>query len=492
MDNPKHIGTGLNKLKNKANKVLGLAKDQIKDMNFKNIKSKGITLKNINLRIALTGLMIVCIVALSVTGYKINRIKTKAFHVYLGEDKVGTVRNEEDVVLVMNSLQKELSDTYNMEVVLKKDIEFKETNVKDDIITSSDEMKNEIKSKMSFLVQGYALEIDGAEVGALGKKEEIESLIKRVKEPYEVELEEGIKVKEIKMLENIEIVKKEMPLYKIGNEENLYNHLLTSSEEIRIHMVEVGESLWTISKIYNMPVDDLISANPDKNPEKIQIGDEIKLIIPKSMLTVATVLEVEYTERINYESEIEYNDNMYKNEKKTKIKGENGLAKIVASEIKHNGVLIEKEIIKEEIIESPIDEIIVRGTKEVPKTIATGAFLMPTRGRVSSRYGMRNGRMHRGLDIAASTGTAIKAADGGKVVFTGYKGAYGNMVEVDHGNGYKTRYAHCSKILVKTGTKVHKGQHIANVGNTGRSTGPHLHLEILKNGSNQNPGKYVN
>jgi len=116
---------------------------------------------------------------------------------------------------------------------------------------------------------------------------------------------------------------------------------------------------------------------------------------------------------------------------------------------------------------------------------------MPTRGRISSRYGMRNGRMHRGLDIAAPTGTAIKAADGGKVIFTGRKGNFGNLVEIDHGNGYVTRYAHCSSINVKTGEKVYKGQVIAKVGSTGRSTGPHLHFEVLKNGRNQNPSGHV-
>lgn len=99
--------------------------------------------------------------------------------------------------------------------------------------------------------------------------------------------------------------------------------------------------------------------------------------------------------------------------------------------------------------------------------------------------------MHRGLDIANSLGSSINAADGGTVIFSGYKGTYGYLVEIDHGNGYKTRYAHCSKLLVNKGDKVYKGQKIANVGNTGRSTGPHLHLEVLKSGVHQNPINYV-
>ena len=123
--------------------------------------------------------------------------------------------------------------------------------------------------------------------------------------------------------------------------------------------------------------------------------------------------------------------------------------------------------------------------------MATGVFAMPTRGRFSSGYGSRWGRMHRGIDIAAKTGTPINAADGGKVTFAGRQSGYGYMVEIDHENGYKTRYAHCSKLFVSKGDRVYKGEHIANVGNTGRSTGSHLHFEVLKNGVHVNPSKYV-
>lgn len=256
-------------------------------------------------------------------------------------------------------------------------------------------------------------------------------------------------------------------------------------------MVEVGESLWTIAKIYNMSVDDLIAANPEKNPEKLQIGDEIKLLVPKSLLTVETIEEVQYTEKTDYEIKVEYDNNMYKTEKKIKTKGSEGESEYIAKITKHNGIVVEKEILKEEIIKKPVDELVVQGTKELPKTAATGVFLMPTRGSISSRYGMRNGRMHRGLDIAARTGTPIKAADGGKVTYVGWKGTYGNLVEINHGNGYVTRYAHCSTINVRRGDRVYKGQVIAKVGSTGRSTGSHLHFEVLRNGRNQNPANYV-
>jgi murein DD-endopeptidase MepM/ murein hydrolase activator NlpD len=92
---------------------------------------------------------------------------------------------------------------------------------------------------------------------------------------------------------------------------------------------------------------------------------------------------------------------------------------------------------------------------------------------------------------ANSVGTNIYASDGGKVIWAGKKGNYGYCVIIDHENGYQTYYAHCSKLLVKKGERVYQGQHIAEMGKTGRVTGTHLHFEIRYNGKTQNPLKYV-
>lgn len=128
--------------------------------------------------------------------------------------------------------------------------------------------------------------------------------------------------------------------------------------------------------------------------------------------------------------------------------------------------------------------------------------LMPTEKpvegvSVGSRFGFRidpiNGRsaLHTGLDFPAETGTPILAAAGGVVVVQEYHLAYGNMVEVDHGNDLITRYAHASKVLVKKGDIVKRGQKIAEVGTTGRSTGPHLHFEVLVSGVPQDPQRFL-
>ncbi|MMZ59040.1 Murein hydrolase activator NlpD precursor [compost metagenome] len=109
---------------------------------------------------------------------------------------------------------------------------------------------------------------------------------------------------------------------------------------------------------------------------------------------------------------------------------------------------------------------------------------------LSSSYGERWGRTHKGIDLVSSD-RSILAADEGVVVFTGTKSGYGNCIIIDHKNGYETLYGHLSKISVKEGQVVEKGTEIGVMGNTGRSTGTHLHFEIHKDGSVQNPMKYL-
>ncbi|PID49602.1 MAG: peptidase M23 [Proteobacteria bacterium] len=125
------------------------------------------------------------------------------------------------------------------------------------------------------------------------------------------------------------------------------------------------------------------------------------------------------------------------------------------------------------------------------------SFSPVNKGYISSRFGSRrdpfNGRMrqHRGLDFAGPKGTDIYSVAGGVVSFVGRRGGYGKVVEVDHGSGFLSRYAHLNEVLVENGTVVTKGSRIAAMGSTGRSTGSHLHLEILQNGEPVDPEQYL-
>lgn len=121
------------------------------------------------------------------------------------------------------------------------------------------------------------------------------------------------------------------------------------------------------------------------------------------------------------------------------------------------------------------------------------SFIRPVSGTLTSRFGYRWGRGHKGIDIGAPKGTTIYAAASGTVASTttGWGGGYGNHLIISHGNGVQTLYGHCTTLLVKAGQKVSQGQAIATVGNTGNSYGNHLHFEVRVNGVAQNPQNYV-
>lgn len=279
----------------------------------------------------------------------------------------------------------------------------------------------------------------------------------------------------------------------LKTKEEALNYIVKGTKEETFHQVAKGENFWTIASLYNVTVNSLVSANPDIKPERIQIGQKISLTVPRPLITVVTVEEAQYVENIQYAIEYKDDSSIYKGESRTTKSGKSGEREVVAKIIKSNGIEKNRVVISENITKEPVTKIVAKGTKNPPPKIGTGTFARPTsRGVVTSGFGYRWGRRHNGLDIGMPIGTTVKAADGGVVIFAGTKSGYGKVVYIDHGANKVSIYAHNSALTVKKGDKVFKGQQIARSGNTGISTGPHLHFEIRVNGTPVNPTKYVN
>ena len=141
-----------------------------------------------------------------------------------------------------------------------------------------------------------------------------------------------------------------------------------------------------------------------------------------------------------------------------------------------------------------IEKLEIDTTEAISNINGIKIATLPTSGMISSRYGSASSirsSSHTGLDIASAVGTPIKVVANGTVTYAAYSGSYGYLVKVDHGNGVETWYAHTNKMYVKVGQEVKAGDVIATVGNTGNSTGPHLHLEVRINGQHVNPQKYL-
>ena len=181
----------------------------------------------------------------------------------------------------------------------------------------------------------------------------------------------------------------------------------------------------------------------------------------------------------------------YETETKEMTSKEEAIAKLYVEKPK---IEVAKKSSKKSARYTATGQVNTKGTTSSGKANLGISLIRPISGIITSRFGARSSirsSSHTGLDISAPTGTPISAAASGTVTFSGYKGSYGNMLVISHGNGVQTYYAHCSKLYVSAGTKVTQGQKVAAVGSTGNSTGPHLHLEIRVNGVAYNPQNYV-
>jgi len=203
------------------------------------------------------------------------------------------------------------------------------------------------------------------------------------------------------------------------------------------HSVRAGDSAWVIARRYNISVDDLIDANGLSEDGRIRPGQ--RLTIP-------------------------------------------GRRAPAGSDVAVRGARSRADDATPRANDIDVDE---------PRAPRRAGFIWPSRGVLTSRFGMRYRRHHNGIDIASPTGTAIYAARDGVVTFAGRRGRYGLVVYIDHGDGYTTVYGHASSIHVKLGERVGRGGLIARVGCTGSCTGSHLHFEVHEGGRPVNPLKYL-
>ncbi len=444
----------------------------------------------VNKRFIATGFMsIICLFIVIVAGLN---FLTSFEYSYNGR-ALGMVKRQEDVLKIVDIVSEQLSKEHNAEIFIDRnqDITFKRIISVNQTVDDTEEVLKKLTYMKNMNAKGCAIYINGKRAAILDNKKTAEGIISQIKSMYVSAADES-KYEKIGFKEEIKIKKIATKLGHLQNPDDVMNKLLTGAEHNEIHVVVAGETLSTIAKNYGITLTELKEANPNINPERLNIGQELIMNKPAPMLTIQTVEVATYIEPIPYETVVTETDSLYKGDKKVKVQGVNGERSVTARITKENGIQVASVELASEKIKDPITEQVQKGTKERPATVGSGKFIYPVSGaRLTSKYGKRWGRMHWGIDLATSVGTRISASDGGLVIYAGYSGSYGNVVKIDHGNGYTTVYAHCSKLLVKKGDRVYQGQHIANVGNTGRSTGPHCHFEIQVNGAAKNPLNYL-
>ena len=404
--------------------------------------------------------------------------------------ELGTVATEEEARMAQASVEQSISSVLGYDYTVADHVSYTSNLAFRSAIVDESVLEEAISENLDVVEHGYELYVGGEFIGATQTEGAFDELLQQVAAPYRNE-----NTVSIDFVEGVEIREADLPVERFTNLADAALLLNGTKEGEVTYTVEKGDVWSVIAQDNNMTNDELLVLNPGYDIDKLQIGDVLLISNAVPYLTVISVQMEYYIADIPYEVEYVDDDSMYIGDTRIITKGEYGSADTVARVTYEGTEEVERIIESETVLTQPVTEVQARGTQERPTWLPTGSFRWPTSGTLSSKYGYRNifggTSFHGGIDIANSKGTDIVAADGGEVIFAGWSSGYGYLVEIDHLNGYVTYYGHNSSLLVSVGDKVYKGQHIAEMGATGRVTGTHCHFEVRKNGERQNPLNYL-
>ena len=359
-------------------------------------------------------------------------------------------------------------------------------------VESREEFTDNLSDELGLVEYAYVLYIDGEPVAATTFPNALEEMLEQLKKSYIT-----ANTVDSYFVENVEIKQEYTDASLVMNLGNIAEILnATKSGEVT-YTVEAGDSYYYIAELYDMSVDDLLDMNPGYDPKLLRVGDVLTISNAVPYLTVVDVERQNYVQDVPYQVEYQDDNTMYQGDYKVLSPGVYGKADVTANVTYINGEETDRQVVASVTLSEPVTETQARGTIPRPTWFPTGSFRWPCSGSITSYFGRRNtgirgaSTYHEGIDIANSYGTAIYAADGGTVSYSGWRSGFGYLVIIDHGNGYQTYYGHNSSLLVSTGEHVYKGQQIARMGSTGISSGNHCHFGIKINGTFVNPLNYL-
>ena len=407
---------------------------------------------------------------------------------------VGQVASKSVVTEAMNEAQEAAEAAYGLDVVaVYNTVEVKAVhNIAKDTLTE-EEVAAVINEQVDWVAAGATLNVNNGEYKfTVATVEDGQAVLDKLKESALANQGDAT-IKSVEFLEDVTLESGNVKIGDVQTPAEIVATVQAGKEAIKTHTVAKGESFWTVAKNHGVTVSELQKLNPDVNPDRLKIGQVLNLTWLEPLINVVVVKEVTVEESIAYATEYKETANLYRGETQVVKKGTNG-KKMVTYEVKEtSGAVVEKTTLNEIVISEPVSAVVNKGTKAVALSSRSGDGILnwPMSGKITSPYGTRSSGFHSGIDIGGKIGRGVYSAAGGKVVLASWYYAYGNCILIDHGNGMKTRYAHLSAYKVKVGDTVERGQLIGLCGNTGRSTGPHLHFEVIVNGSTKNPINYL-
>lgn len=434
------------------------------------------------------------IAVLMITGISCLLTPKEGFILTVDNKRLAVVENEAIVIDAIDELKAQKSQETGFvykEVTNKVKVEMVK-GLKDEPV-GKEEIIKILALKLDWVVQATALTINGSPKMNVATLEQAEEILNKLKEEFTVDTED----KELLALnfeEEVTLTSADVKVEELVDLALAVTLILNGTDKIETYKVKKGDTLWDIAYANNMTVNELKEANLDLKKDVLSIGQELKLVKTEPMVHVVADVQLTKEENIPFNTKYISDSDLWRGQSSVKEAGKSGKQRVTYKIVEKNGVEIDREILEKQVLEEPKTKVVYQGTKVMVASRGGGGdgqLAWPLRGRITSGYGWRRLGYHTGMDIDGVTGDPIFAAGSGTVISAGWAGNYGYCIDIDHGDGLLTRYAHLSKMDVKISQKVSRGDLIGRVGNTGRSTGSHLHFEVRINGVHNNPIKYL-
>jgi len=433
-----------------------------------------------------------CVAATLGMALTISTLYSTSYAVTVNGETVGVVADQSVVEDAIQEVEQEGSALLGYQYEIDGDPDYQFALTLKTELTDQREVRRFFYDQLDEIsadLRQYELRVDGKVIGVVQDEKALNDLLDSIKTRYSNENTTSAEFVEDVTVEYVYNVENTMTLAEVEE------ILTASSVGSTTYTVVKGDTFNNIAYANDMSVSDLKELNPDVNINRLMIGQVLNVKEYTPFLSVKTTEHQVYCAPIECPVETVEDNKIYKGDSKILEEGVPGEARVTADVVYVNGYERERTVTESHTLREPTTTVKAVGTKERPKTASYGKYHWPIKGKITSYFGNRKifGKKdyHSGLDIAASYGAAIKAADGGTVTFAGTKGTYGKLVIITHDNGAKTYYAHNSSLLVRVGEKVYRGETIAKAGSTGRSTGVHCHFEIRINNKAVNPLNYL-
>ncbi|MCL2082937.1 MAG: peptidoglycan DD-metalloendopeptidase family protein [Oscillospiraceae bacterium] len=410
-----------------------------------------------------------------------------SLEVTMDGENIGYVANQQVVRQSLDAVSAAASDILNKQYSVPTDIRYRFSIVNKKHIFDQKKVENRLLAEIPEIERLHVVYADDEAIGATRTKWELDFALDSILEKYA-----GRKNENLRFSKEYETVEQLASVSLIHSKEEIHQALTEVLSKEISHTVKSGQSAESIADSYGLTKKDISFMNPGVKLNKLSKGDTLLVKKETPVLSVSYDRREVHNEPVPFETKYVEDDKMWLGLTAVVKEGKEGKEKVYTEQTFTDGYAEPVRELRRKVIDKPVTRVIASGTRV---RVTTGSFIRPHTGRSTSGFGYRtlNGRrgFHYGIDYSGHVGQPIMASDGGTVVEAGWRNGYGNIIVVKHDNEFSTAYAHCSKFVARVGQKVGQGETIALTGNTGRSTGPHLHFEIRINGKAVNPALYL-